>query len=120
MREDDDDGRRADRPRLWLPPIRLPTLTLPDRFRFVLPGPERVRGSANVYLAAAAIDLLDVLVAVTVGVGIGRVAVGTILAVVLIGPRGVVYGWEAVTVVAPAWLAAVPSASLLVWLETRR
>lgn len=115
-RDPDDDSRGF---RIVLPPIRLPPL-FPHDLRIASPVHERVRGSRNALLAAIALDLLDAIAVVTVGGGLVRVALGTLLAAVLLGPLGLAYAWEAVAVAALPRIAVVPTATLLYLVDARR
>ena len=108
-----DDGGGGRTIGFRLPPIRLPPITLPDGLRLAVPPPG-VRGSGSRLLAAVAVDLIDAAVVLSIGGGPGRVLVGTLLAVLLVGPIGLIYAWEAVGLAVPFPVSVVPSATPLV------
>lgn len=102
-----------DRPRFWLPPIRLPPF-FPEDFELVFPLPGRRRGTRLgtgwVLVLAAVVDLFDVAVALTTSgpALFAGTAVAFLLAVVFAGGYGLVAMWEVLAV-----LAGVPAATVV-------
>lgn len=126
---DDDERETADRGfRFTLPPITLPPM-FPEDFRFVIPAVRRRTdgvATRTVLGLAVVLDTLDA--ALALGAASGdpalhwvRVGVGTLLAVVLVGTRGLAYGWEVLAVAGGlAAPTALPTLTALVLLGLRR
>src|SRR6056297_1425647 len=100
-RRDRDDERGFS---FSLPPMSLPEMRLPERIRLVFPMPDppekvsrptRVRVSW-VLLAVVLADALDAFAVLWAGpetLAWARAAVGVVVAVVLVGGPGLLYGW---------------------------
>lgn len=105
-----------------LPPLKFPSAVFPDNLRFVLPPPGREHDievrPRNVLFVAVLVDLLDaalILIGVDPVLSWIRIGAGTVLAVVLVGPLGLLYAWEGLAfVLGVGWLGITPSATLLV------
>ncbi len=100
------------------PPIRLPPITIPRvtfaRIPFSLPYPRRPRGTGSYVLAGFAIDSLDIIVTIAGYHEVTRSIVGTVLSVIVFGPIGLLYAWEAIPLVFNyPLLTLVPTALLL-------
>ena len=118
---DDDSGFRFS-----LPPMSLPEMRLPERIRLVFPVPDppekvsrptRVRVSW-VLLAVVLADALDAFAALWAGpetLAWARAAVGVVVAVVLVGGPGLLYGWELLAILGGfGWLSVAPTLTALV------
>ncbi|WP_128476510.1 hypothetical protein [Halorussus pelagicus] len=120
-RERDDSGFRFS-----LPPMSLPEVRLPERIRLVFPVPEqpekisrptRVRVSW-VLLAVVLADALDAFAVLWAGpetLAWARATVGVVVAVVLAGGPGLLYGWELLAILGGVgWLSFAPTLTALV------
>lgn len=119
--QSDDDEERSG---FSLPPITLPSITLPQlnftRISFSLPYPRRPRGAGSYVLAGVAIDSLDIIAAMAGYHDVTRVVIGSLLSLIVFGPIGLLYVWEAVPLLLNySSLTLVPTAVLLA-LITRR
>jgi hypothetical protein len=99
--ESDDEEKKLgfSLPPISLPPLRFPRLSI-SRIPISLPYPRRPKGIGSYLLAGIAIDGLDI-IAYTAGYHeLPRVIVGAVLSVIVFGPIGVSYVWEAIPVLA--------------------
>lgn len=102
-----------DRPRFWLPPIRLPPF-FPEAFELGFPLPGRRQGTRLgtgwVLVLAAVVDLLDAALVLTAdGAALfAGTVVAFLFAVVFAGGYGLLAIWEVVAV-----LTGVPAATVV-------
>lgn len=126
--EERDSRRKSDRRNgnsggfsFTLPPIKLPDAAFPSDLQVEMPPPGHRWASEvrprTVLVAAVLVDLVDAALLFAVGTPLlsgFRVAVWTVVALVLVGLPGLVYAWEGVAVLAGVgWLSAFPSATAL-------
>ena len=110
---------------LSLPPVSLPEMRLPERIRLVFPVPDppekqrpmRVR-TANVLLAAVAVDALDAAAVALFGpetLPWARAAAGTLVSILFVGFPGLLYPWELLAILTGFGpLSLAPTATALV------
>lgn len=121
--DEDDDGGLS----LRLPPFRLPEFFPPDfELRFPIPGRRSGRSvdARTVLLACLAFDLVDAILALTVGstvVGGVRAFGGLALAGSVANVLGLAYGWELLAVLLGApELTVFPTLTVLLVLRARQ
>lgn len=92
---DDEEKPGFSLPPITFPPIRIPRLNI-TRIPFSLPYPRRPRGVGSYVLAGATIDSLDIIAHILGYQEAARVVIGTFLCLIVFGPSGLIYAWEAV------------------------